>query len=110
MATPTNVTIHQDASQFRGVYDCIRVVRCTVDMGSIAANGVEMTSIPVPGADPAKDVVMAFNRADDYTDHSIMDFAHIHTDLVHLVSHNTSGGSFNPPSSDYVFVVARLIN
>lgn len=109
MATPSNVRVRQDASQFRGVFDCVRVVRCTVDIGSIGGNGVELTNVPVPGTDPAIDVVMAFNRAAPYSGHELVDVAHTATDMVHLTSHNTSGGAFDPPSSEYVFVVARLI-
>ena len=84
------------------------LVYATVDFGSIAANATGFEALSVPGLDPNFDFVVGFNRLSDVDAHGYNEGAHIHDDVLHLWSHNVSGGSYNPASRDYVFIIGRM--
>lgn len=107
MATPTDVVYEQGRWQFHGLFSDMWIVSANINWGSIGSNTSEMCEITVPGLNPATDFVITFNRQDDYTAHSILEVAHIHTDMIHLITHNTAGGSFNAPDARYRFLIGR---
>lgn len=108
MATPTNISQTKGRWQFQGLFSEMWVVEANVNWGSIGSNASESAEITVPGLNPVTDFVLSFNREDDYTEHAMLEVAHIHTDYIHLLTHNTSGGSFNAPDTKYRFVVVRI--
>ena len=108
MAEATNVTQQKGRWQFQGLFSDMWTVEAEVDWGSLNSNTSESASIAVPGLNPVTDFVLSFNREDDYTEHAMIEVAHIHTDYIHLLTHNTGGSPFNAPSTKYRFVVVRI--
>ena len=108
MATPTNVTVHRDRWQFQGMFSDMWIVEAEVNWGSLNSNNSEDADILVAGLNPNTDLVLTFNREDDFTEHAMIEVAHVHTGYIHLLTHNTGGSPFNAPNTKYKFVVVRL--
>jgi hypothetical protein len=111
MGTATTVAIRgPNAEQFRGIFGDMRVVRFTVDVGSLNANTIDATTVSVPGLDPRLDVVIGWTHYHTGGHaHEYIESFHTWTDELHFIAHNTSGGAINPPSVDYTVVIGRLI-
>lgn len=111
MGTATAVSIPApEASQFRGVFESVRIIRFTVDVGSLGSNAIDTTTVAVPGLDPTRDIVIGWthNHSGGHA-HEYVEAFHTWADELHFIAHNTSGGPINPPSVNYTAVVGRLV-
>lgn len=107
MATPTNIKTRRDRWQFQGMFSDMWLIEANVNWGSLNSNSSEAAEIPVAGLNPKTDIVLSFNREDDYTAHAMIEVAHIHTGYIHLLTHNTGGSPFDAPDTKYRFIVVR---
>lgn len=107
--TVVSTKISQDREQFRGVFENIWAVKAHIDTASIPHNSYIIEIITVPGLKGNKDVVLGWNRHTLHT-FGMVEYVYVDNNDIHLVIHNTSGGSHDPSSSDYTFIVGRVIN
>lgn len=111
MGTATSVSIElNQRMQFRGVFENVWCVHFTVDVGSVATNGVDSTTVSVPGLDKDKDIVLGWTHvhATGAHAHELIESIHTWDDELHLVVHNATGGPIDPPSTEYKVVIGRL--
>lgn len=109
MATPTNIIHTKGRWQFQGLFSEMWVVEADVDWNSIQPNEYEDANIIIPGLKAETDFVISFNREDNYTEHALVEVAHVHDDKIHLLSVNVGGGPFNAPNTKYHFLIGRMI-
>lgn len=108
MAAGTNVQIQDNLSQFRGVFDRVWVVRFTLDTGSITSNSNAEDTVAIPGID-RNNIVLGFTYENEPPADVIHEVHVASTDVLHIVTHNVSGGATNPPSNNWTVVIGRLV-
>lgn len=105
----TNTVVKTSPVSRRPVFNKTWIVTATLDFGSIGSNQSGFETISVPGLDPELDFVISFNRIEAVSAHGHNEGAHVHTDAIHVWMHNTSGGTYDPVSANYVFLVGRIM-
>lgn len=110
MGTATGVAVEiNERSQFQGIFDTVRMVEFTVDVGSIGTNSIDATIVSVPGLTAMMDIVLGWTHTHDTPhNHELLESIHAWDDELHLVVHNTSGGPIDPPSTTYRVIVGHL--
>lgn len=108
MATGTNVTIHDGAHQFRGVFGNIWVVQFTLDSASIGSNSATVDTVTVPGLRRATDVVLGFTHS-AASDAEVGDELFVSAnDTLGIRRHNMGAGPNDPASSVFRVVIGRI--
>lgn len=110
MGTATGIAVEfNERTQFQGMFDNVRLVEFTVDVGSIGTNAIDATVVSVPGLEAHMDVVLGWNHTHSTPhSHELIESIHTWDDELHLVVHNVSGGPIDPPSTTYRVVVGHL--
>lgn len=113
MGTATNIEIAlNQRSQFNGIFSNVWCVHFQVDVGSIATNALDATTVSVPGLVKDTDVVMGWTHVHltGAHAHELIESIHAWDDELHLVVHNISGGPIDPPNTEYKVIVGRLLH
>jgi len=111
MGTATSIsTLVSQRTSFQGVFEHVWEVKFSVDLGNIATNAVDQTVVAVPGLDPERDIVLGWTHYHTGTHaEELVESIHTWTDELHLVTHNITGGTVNPPAATFRVVMGRLV-
>ena len=108
MATATDVRLLRQEEAHNQVFYRIRVFQFQLDIGSVATNSIDISTASLPGVDPALDFVIGVQHTDDIA-HAIIHEFHIGgVDVLHILTHNNSGGPVDPAPMTVRVIIARL--
>ena len=108
MATATNIRILRQEETHGQVFYRVRIYQFSLDVGSVPNNGIDVSTAALPGLDPTKDFVLGVQHTDDINHAVIHEFHVGGVDLLHILTHNNSGGPIDPAPMTVRIIIARL--